>query len=362
MRDRPVLLVSPLADGAPPGGRAMLARAHRAALRDLFGDDLLTYRPVGAASGPLASVAYGHIDGVSAASLSCIVGLIRRRGIAQLFLDGSNLGAVARAVRRAGIDVQIVTFFHNVEARFFVGALRDRPGARAAGILAANWRAERWATRYSDTTVCLNVRDGELLQRWYGRRADAILPLVMIDRPVAAGPRGPRGDFILFVGGGFYANRAGVAWFARHVAPRIGVRTVVVGRDLPPLAGIDVIGSVDDLAPWYRDARLVIAPIFDGSGMKTKVAEALMHGKRVVGTPEAFTGYASAVITAGRIADDADGFVAAIAATLADDPPPFDPAMRALFDRFHSPQAARAGLAAIMTPSAGAGQPTGPPA
>ncbi len=362
MRDRPVLLVSPLADDAPPGGRAMLARAHRAALRDLFGDDLLTYRVDGAASGPLASVAHGHIDGVSAASLSRIVDLIRRHGIAQLFLDGSNLGAVAREVRRAGIDVRIVTFFHNVEARFFLGALRDRPGARAAGILAANWRAERWATRYSDTIVCLNVRDGELLQRWYGRRADAILPLVMTNRPVAAEPRAPGGDFVLFVGGGFYANRAGVAWFSRHVAPRIGVRTVVVGRDMPSLAGIDVIGAVEDLAPWYRDARLVIAPIFDGSGMKTKVAEALMHGKRVVGTPEAFTGYAPAVITACRLAGDAAGFVAAIAATLADDPPPFDPAMRALFDRFHSPQAARAGLAAIMTPSAGAGQPTGPPA
>ncbi|TCM07503.1 glycosyltransferase [Sphingomonas sp. PP-CC-3G-468] len=362
MRDRPILLVSPLADDAPPGGRAMLARAHRAALRDLFGDDLVTCRTDGGVSGPLDAVAHGHIDGVNAASLSGIIDLIRRRGIAQLYLDGSNLGAVARAVRRAGVDVRIVTFFHNVEARFFVGALRDRPSARAAGVLAANWRAERWATRYSDTIVCLNVRDGELLQRWYGRRADAILPLVMTDRPVAAEPRGPGGDFVLFVGGGFYANRAGAAWFARNVAPRIGVRTVVVGRDLPPLAGVDVVGAVDDLAPWYRDARLVIAPIFDGSGMKTKVAEALMHGKRVVGTPEAFTGYASAVVTAGRLAGDADGFVAAIAAMLADDPPSFDPAMRALFDRYHGPQAARAGLAAIMTSSAGAGQPTGPPA
>ena len=53
------------------------------------------------------------------------------------------------------------------------------------------------------------------------------------------------------------------------------------------------------LAPHLAaGAALVIAPIFDGSGMKTKVAEALMHGKHVVGTPEAFSGYAADIVAA----------------------------------------------------------------
>ena len=40
-----------------------------------------------------------------------------------------------------------------------------------------------------------------------------------------------------------------------------------------------VVGEVESLAQWYHDAYFVVAPIFDGSGMKTKVAEALMYGK-----------------------------------------------------------------------------------
>ncbi|WP_230772513.1 glycosyltransferase [Sphingomonas sp. Leaf4] len=361
MPDRPVLLVSPLADHAPPGGRAMLARMHRAVLHDLFGEDLLTVRPEGCAS-PVAGVLRGHIDGIDSAALARIVRLARDRGVAQLFLDGSNLGAVARAVRRGCPEVRIVTFFHNVEARFFWGAFRDRPGVRPIGVVAANWRAERQAVRHSDVLVCLNARDGDLLARWYGRRADAILPLTMAERPVAAGPRMRNDGFVLFVGGGFYANRVGIAWFARSVAPRLAVRTVVVGRDMPPIAGVEVMGAVDDLAPWYRDAQVVIAPIFDGSGMKTKVAEALMHGKHVIGTPEAFVGYARDVVVANTCATDADGFVRAIAARTGQALPPFDPAMRALFDRFHGTAAARDRLAAIMTPPAGAAPPAAPPA
>ncbi|MBG0792636.1 glycosyltransferase family 4 protein [Methylocystis sp. H62] len=83
----------------------------------------------------------------------------------------------------------------------------------------------------------------------------------------------------------------GAAWFIKHVVPHIGIRTIIVGTGLEvlrhdgePNAKIEVIGEVQNHAEWYLDAHLVVAPIFDGSGMKTKVVEALMFGKKVVGT------------------------------------------------------------------------------
>ena len=77
-----------------------------------------------------------------------------------LFIDGSNLGAAARAIKRTCPRVRVVTFFHNVEARFFLGALRAKPTAKAFGVLLAHYRAERLAVRWSDTIVCLSARDG----------------------------------------------------------------------------------------------------------------------------------------------------------------------------------------------------------
>ena len=81
---------------------------------------------------------------------------------------------------------------------------------------------------------------------------------------------------MLFVGGGFYANRAGIRWFAREVAPAINLPTLVVGYGLDDLreelersGNVQLIGAVESLEPWYLIAKAAIAPIFAGSGMKT---------------------------------------------------------------------------------------------
>ncbi|MGL6128108.1 glycosyltransferase family 4 protein, partial [Chryseobacterium artocarpi] len=54
---------------------------------------------------------------------------------------------------------------------------------------------------------------------------------------------------------------------------------------------VKVYGYVEDLSSYYYNANVVIAPIFTGGGMKTKIAEAMMYGKNILGTEEAFEGY-----------------------------------------------------------------------
>ena len=82
--------------------------------------------------------------------------------------------------------------------------------------------------------------------------------------------------------------------------------------------------------------------------MKTKVAEALMHGKKVVGTPEAFSGYEDVAASAGWVCRSADDFVAAIAQACETIEEPFDPAMRALYEAHYSFSAARSRRADIL--------------
>ena len=165
-----------------------------------------------------------------------------------------------------------------------------------------------------------------------------------------------REKFVLFVGGGFYANRAGITWFVKHVVPHISIKTYIVGRGLEDLKDVldldgkvEVVGAVDSLSHWYRDAHFVIAPIFDGSGMKTKVAEALMYGKKVIGTPEAFSGYEDVVKRAGWQCVTVDEFVAAI--DCAQDLPlaSFDTELHALYQEKYSFLAARERLALILS-------------
>jgi len=340
----------------------MLSRTNEALLRDLLGEDLIDlYLPRRAAT--MLGTIRGHIDGVHPDAIGRLLDRIATARIDTVFLDGSNLGAAAAAIKATAPSVRIVTFFHNVEARFFWGSLKARQTLRACAVLLANFVAERKAVRASDVLICLSERDSGQLERLYGRRADVVMPIVLTDTlPTKALGRMLTGKrFALFVGGSFYANVDGIRWFARHVAPHTTLHTVVVGRGMEALAdefadnpAIMFAGAVDDLASWYRDAYVVIAPIFDGSGMKTKLAEALMHGKHVIGTPESFSGYDPAVLASGWTCTSAAQFLTATTDATAMDLPAYDPAMRTLYERFHSVEVGRARLAdalAVVAPA-----------
>ena len=339
------------------GGRESLARLHRKALGEILGlelDTILLPRAKLAGLSAITAPLTGRIDGVTREAEARVLAHIAARGIGRVWLDGSNLGVLARAIKRRFPKVVVLSFFHNVEPRFFLGAFRKRPGARALGVLAATFIAERSAARFSDRRVALNRRDAQEIYRWHGREATDLLPMAIEDgwKPYSESTPATAPS-LLFVGGAFYANKAGIAWFAEHVAPTIDIDTLVVGvgmveqrAALARFPHNKVIGRVDDLAPYYRDALAVVAPIFDGSGMKTKVAEALMHGKRVLGTAEAFTGYEG--LDAGIRCDTREAFVAAIRGLKTDPPPRFDSALRALYEEHYSPQALGRQLNAIL--------------
>lgn len=335
----------------PGGGRELLSRLLHAVLGELFAD-VHTVRLTGA--GTAAGALRGRLNGLDGARLDAIAGQAAWLAPDRVLIDGSNLGAAAAAIKARCPDLPVTTFFHNCETRFFADALRAAPSLRGLGVLAGHWQAERLALRHSDQCITLCERDGAELARRFGRGQDAVAAMALDDRrDPACAPVQRAQPYALFVGGGFFGNVEGLRWYARHVAPQLSVSTLVVGRGLDGLAGalpanMELVGPVDDLSPWYAGAALVVAPILSGSGMKTKVAEALMHGKRVVGTAEAFAGYGDAVLAANLRCDDPADFAAAVARLAANPAPPFDPALRELYARFHSRAALRATLAQVL--------------
>ena len=42
---------------------------------------------------------------------------------------------------------------------------------------------------------------------------------------------------------------------------------------------VKVYGQQNSLKDWYENSIVTVAPIFSGSGMKTKIAESLFFGK-----------------------------------------------------------------------------------
>ena len=180
-----IMLVTRRLQGVPRGGRELLCKLNYDALRELYNDDLVVQElGAGQSKGMLTSLRAlgGSIDGVNERSVRRVLDAIRQRSVQRIFVDGSNLGRLTQIVKRRVPAVELITFFHNVEARFFWGSFRQNRTAHALGVLIANYLAERMAVRYSDKLICLSDRDSRLLKKVYGRPATHIAPMALQDQ------------------------------------------------------------------------------------------------------------------------------------------------------------------------------------
>ena len=310
----------------------------------------------------LVALFNGNVDGINHNSISNIKNIILKNNINIVIIDGSNLGSIIPNIINEYYGIKVFCYFHNVESRFFWGSFRRQLTVRSLGVFIANTIAERSAVKYSDKIICLSIRDSRLLFKIYGRHASYISPMAIEDnlemKNLDSRSFETNEPYALFVGGNFYANRDGIIWFVNNVAHKIGIKVIVVGKGMEDFRSVieipgrvSVIGTVDNLNEWYRNAHFVIAPIFDGSGMKTKIAEALMHGKKVVGTAESFSGYEEVASKIGWCCHDATSFADSIKAAQRFINLPFDPEMRKIYEERYSLEAATLRFAKIFSTS-----------
>lgn len=221
------------------------------------------------------------------------------QGYDYVFVCQSSCGKICRDIKKKYPDIKIITFFHNVES-YYAKQFLKVSGIKAIPYYFRAAIFERMAVKYSDYCITLNDRDSILLNNIYGKHADAVIPTSLEDLFKEKLMYTNDKDYIidyLFVGTAFYPNIEGVQWFIDKVMPFVKGNLTVVGKDMNEnLFGnlsdrVAIYGFVDDLSDYYRRARIVISPIFHGGGMKTKTAEALMYGKYIIATKEAFEGY-----------------------------------------------------------------------
>ncbi len=250
------------------------------------------------------------------------------------FLEGSMFGGVAKRLTR--LPIKTILFAHNVDSALS----RQEIASRSSIIGRAKFFFVRYneqrSVRYSDAIICLSERDSMGFDEWFGRKADIILPITFPDRVQCDKVLFPW-KYLLFVGSDFFPNIEGVKWFIEEVAPYIGCEVRIVGgccgnpalRDMELPGNVTLAGYVDDLDDEYINASAVVAPIFKGSGMKTKTVEAMSYGKTILGTDEAFAGIECDYDKIGARCNTADEFISAINSSA------FEPLNQYTLDLFH---------------------------
>jgi len=219
-----------------------------------------------------------------------------------VFLDQSVYGRLLSDALISRPELKTAVLFHNVECEFYAQRVWRAGRIHNALLLPAILRAEKEALR-ADLVMTLTRKDSKKLQCLYGRSADCIIMPVVADRYNRAlaeqmKSKNKTDTFnMLFAGSAFPPNIEGIRWFVRKVLPQVPGELFIVGRDFEKhrvqLAAerVHVIGTVEEMDPWYYQSDCVISPIFWGSGIKVKTAEAFMLGRTVVGTKESFVGY-----------------------------------------------------------------------
>ena len=258
---------------------------------------------------------YGGVTGDSIKQIERVVG---ERRFDAVFVTYSRYGALVRKLKKRFPGLRLMTFFHNVEVVYaYQEACVQHNKLRACASALLTYVAEKASVKYSDTIIVLNQRDASFLKKIYHRNVDVILPTSFEDEGENCEKRMIHAPLrYLFVGSAFFANIQGINWFIEHVLPFVSGELYVVGRGMSevlregrPQDRLRVVGEVDNVKDWYKQADIVVCPIFLGSGMKTKTAEAMMYGKPIVGTREAFVGYDVDPEKIGGCFDDARGMI-----------------------------------------------------
>lgn len=213
--------------------------------------------------------------------------------------------------------------------------VRERREAELHGDGALLARAEQTKERElavyrrADTLVAVTEDDRQALLAELPGAAVHVVPNVHEPGPTAPGPDGRQG--LLFVGNFRHTpNVDAVRFLCAEVFPRVreelpGATLTIVGDAAPPevlaLAGPDVTvtGWVPSVEPYLRSARVSVAPLRYGAGLKGKIGEALAAGLPVVTTSVGAEGMGLEDGAAALVADDPAAFAAAIVRLHADD-------------------------------------------
>ena len=215
--------------------------------------------------------------------------------------------------------------------------LRERRGAELAGDAALLRAAERTRTREleviarSDATLVVSEIERALLAQDAPKARVDILS--NLHRIAGAGQPFAQRQDLVFVGGFRHPpNVDAVRWFVAEAFPKIraalpDVAFHCIGSHTPPeieaLAAIDgviVHGHVPDIDPYMDGARIAVAPLRYGAGVKGKVNLSMAHGQPVIATRCAVEGMHLRDGEDVLVADDAEGFADAVIRLYRDEP------------------------------------------
>ena len=244
-------------------------------------------------------ISLNHVD-MNDDIIDMCISLIQNEKIEVVFSDESYFGKLVRKIKHQ-TDAVVMSFYHDVKAFLYKEWIKSERKRRIPEFVIGMLN-EKWTAKFSDYNITLNDRESENFFRAYKKKADFSIPIILESNTILK-ENERMGEKIKlgFLGVYYYPNVNGIRWFCKNVMPNLcdDAELIIAGKGMEILKdeleqisdNIKVIGTVDSLLSFYSSVDIIVAPIFEGAGMKVKTAEAFSYGKPVVGTKESMVGY-----------------------------------------------------------------------
>lgn len=348
-------------------GAKTSARAHFETLRKLYGNENVDLIALVGRSMPryaeknhviitnvhnnvvlLFNCLCGYSTYIDRSAIHRITNIIQERKPDAVFVDNSIFGKLIEQIKKKNPEIPVLCYYHDVKAKLARDWMKNAPIYRKP-VMLAMLSNEKMTAKYADVNFVLGDREEKLFIDAYGKKPEAQLSVYMdiklSDEFFRKDPN--KKKKILFFGGYYLPNVHGIDWFINKVYHNLQNKAelIVAGRGMDKLSekhypsGVTIKGYIESIEELYRDADIVISPIFEGGGMKVKVAEAMAFGKIIVGSNETYEGYQEKIPenywdTLFYRANTADEFATKIyeALNLGDDKHHFNPKIRELYE------------------------------
>ena len=226
-----------------------------------------------------------------------------------VFLDFTRQDYVFKDVMKKNKRCKKIVRLHNVEYDYARKDFATKKSIENAIVYMFTKKQERNVLKNADSILALTNHDSERIQELYRVSKDkiSIMP-VCVKEPDRIGQSMDGNGHIfektvkLLITGSlwFGPNVDGILWFIEKVVTKLDVpyALTVAGfrpnekiKEICHKNNVTLIDSPPDMTPVFEQCDVVIAPVFDGAGMKVKIAEALSYKKTVMSTEHGLIGY-----------------------------------------------------------------------
>ncbi len=244
-----------------------------------------------------------------------------------VFSDGL-IGTILGIPLAQKLDVPLVYRAHNVEHWYLMQMSRVEKNLIRKALLAANAlrtrRLEQHVREHSSLIYHISWQDYSAWANHPSASKAKVLNFYLHPdekyTAIAGGDSNSDID-VLYVGNLHTPNNLfGLRWFVQEVVPLLkGLRIVVAGsRPTPEIkvalsrVNVQLIANPKEVLPLYRGARVLINPIWHGSGLNIKMVESLATGKPVVSTSRGTRGLVKRLRAHVHVADSPQSFAGAV--------------------------------------------------